>query len=205
MRAQDPSRFESEIRKLEATPRPLFGPRPVVFAGSSSFRMWTNLAADMKGLTVVNCGFGGSHMSDLVHFAPRIVLPLRPKHIVVYEGDNDLAGNKTPEVVFQDFQAFVDRVHRDRPEARISFVSVKPSPSRRKLLESQRELNRRLREYADTDRRLGYIDVFTPMLDDRGEPRPELFGPDKLHLNRRGYELWAGTIRAHLGVAGGRR
>lgn len=198
--AQDPARFESEIRKLEALPRPLFGVRPVVFAGSSSFRMWTNLTADMKGVTVVNCGFGGSHMSDLVHFAPRIVLPFRPKHVIVYEGDNDLAANKTPAAVFRDYEAFVARVHRDRPEARISFVSVKPSPSRRKLLEAQRELNRLLREYAKTDRRLGYIDVFTPMLDDQGEPRPELFGPDKLHLNSRGYDLWTGAVRAYLGA-----
>jgi hypothetical protein len=39
-----------------------------------------------------------------------------------------------------------------------------------------------------------YVDVFTPMLDTRGQPRPELFGADSLYMTRAGYLLWRSLL-----------
>lgn len=108
----------------------------VLFVGSSSIRMWTTLAEDFSDMRTINRGFGGSEIADTTRYAERIVLPYRPRAIVMYAGDNDLMNGKSPQGVRDDFAAFVTRVRRDLPNVCIGFISVKPSPSRRHLLES---------------------------------------------------------------------
>jgi lysophospholipase L1-like esterase len=141
-------------------------------------------------VNVVQRGFGGSEISDVVHYAPRIVLPYKPRLIVFYAGDNDLNAGESPESVLRDFQAFADLVWRSLPETRIAFVSIKPSGSRWALVDKMRAANEMIRAYAAGDSRLSYVDVFTPMLGADGKPREELFVADRLHLNDQGYALW---------------
>ena len=187
----DPARFEAEIRAFEAAdrakPPPLGG---VVFIGSSSIKNWTDLAADFPGVPVLNRGFGGSTLADVVYYADRILLPYRPRLVVLYAGDNDLAEGRTPERVVRDYRAFVARLRSAWPAARLAFVSIKPSPSRRAYIDRMRETNQRIRSEIARDSLLAYVDVFTPMLGARGQPRPELFLDDSLHMTRAGYLLW---------------
>ena len=191
------NRFEKEIAAYEAIDRKS-PPKPggVLFYGSSSVRLWKTLADDYAGMPVLNRGFGGSTAADALMYAERIVLPCRPATIVYYEGDNDLSKGRTPEQVLADYQAFAARVHSALPETRILFVSVKPSPKRLELLPIQRKMNEMTSAWIDKakDPRLGFVDVFTPMLDDAGRPRADLFGPDRLHMNRDGYKIWTGAI-----------
>jgi lysophospholipase L1-like esterase len=194
-----PARWEPEIRAFEAAD--LTNPPPrgaILFIGSSSIRLWKSLAEDFKPLAVINRGFGGSELSDSVFFAGRIVIPYRPKQIVLYSGDNDLAAGKSPQQLLTDFQAFVRGARSALPDTRISYISVKPSPSRRHLMDRMREANRLISDWARTQDRLDFIDVFTPMLGPDGEPRPEIFAPDKLHLNAAGYQLWTRIVRPYL-------
>lgn len=197
--AEPLARWEPEIRAFEAADRENPPPKTaILFIGSSSIRLWKTLATDFKEHPVINRGFGGSHMEDSVALADRIVLPYQPRQIFVYAGDNDLAAGKTPERVLGDFQAFVEKVHGRLEETRIAYISIKPSPSRWHLADKIRTANRLVREFTATDRRLDYVDVFTPMLGTDGSPREELFVGDKLHLNEHGYRLWAKTVRPHL-------
>ena len=123
--------FESEIAEIEARDRVDARTRGgIVFVGSSSIRMWQTLAADFPGLPVLNHGFGGSTLADVIWFAPRIVLPYAPREIVLYAGDNDIAAGRTPEQVLDDYSAFVRLVRSTLPSTRLVFVSIKPSPSR---------------------------------------------------------------------------
>jgi lysophospholipase L1-like esterase len=189
--ADHPTRFEAEIRAFEAAdrakPPPLGG---IVFVGSSSIKNWTDVAADFPGVPVLNRGFGGSTLADVVYYADRIVLPYHPRLVVVYAGDNDVAEGRAPERVVDDYRAFVARLKSARPAARVAFVSIKPSPSRRVFMDRAREANRRIRAEIVRDSLQVYVDVFTPMLDTTGQPRPELFLADSLHLTRAGYLLW---------------
>jgi lysophospholipase L1-like esterase len=194
-----PGQFEREIKAFEALDRV----RPpatnsLLFIGSSSIRLWKTLAEDMKGLPVINRGFGGSQMSDVTYFADRIVLPYRPREVIVYAGDNDLAAGKTPEQVRNDYAAFVTKVLGALPKTRITYISIKPSPSRWQLAEKIRAANSLISQFTASDERLDFIDVFTPLLGNDGKPRPELFVADKLHLNEIGYQVWATIIRARL-------
>ena len=189
------NKWEPEIKKFEESDRQTPPPKDaVLFIGSSSIQMWKSLADDFPGTKVINRGFGGSELADSTFYVDRIVVPYRPKMVVLYAGDNDLANGKTPQQVFEDYKVFVESFHRKLPTARIAFVSIKPSPARASLLQSMKEANGLIKAYATHARRLVYIDVFTPMLGKDGSPRPELFGPDKLHMNSEGYSLWTSVI-----------
>ncbi|HET8656550.1 MAG TPA: SGNH/GDSL hydrolase family protein [Longimicrobiaceae bacterium] len=193
------AQWEPEIAAFEAADR-ANPPAPggVVFAGSSSIRMWDSLSADFPGLNVLNRGFGGSQTADLAHFADRIVIPYRPRLVVVYEGDNDLMAGKSPQRVLADYEALVREIHRALPRTRIAYISIKPSPSRWELATEMREANALIRAYSATDPRLAYIDVFDAMLGPDGRPRPEIFRDDELHMNRRGYEIWRSIVAPYL-------
>ncbi|MEO5579525.1 MAG: SGNH/GDSL hydrolase family protein [Gemmatimonadaceae bacterium] len=190
-----PAVFADDIARFEAADR-LAPPRPgsVLFIGSSSIRLWPALEADFPGTDVVQRGFGGSELSDVVHYAPRIVLPYQPRLIVLYAGDNDLAAGKSPAAVFGEFQAFVALVRRALPETRIAFIAIKPSGSRWAMAGKMRAANDLIRGFIASDPRLQYVDVFTPMLGPDGQPREELFVADRLHMSSQGYAIWRDLI-----------
>jgi predicted esterase/lysophospholipase L1-like esterase len=159
------------------------------------------LKDDFPGIPVTNRGFGGSELGDVVHFADRIVVPYNPRLVVLYAGDNDLAAGKSPAQVFNDFQSFVAIMRQKLPDARLAFVAIKPSISRLKIIDKIRETNRLIRDRVSTDDRLIYVDVFTPMLNKSGQPRPELFLEDGLHMNAQGYAIWRDLIAPVVAAA----
>jgi len=173
-------------------------PGGVLFVGSSSIRLWDNLERQFDGATILKRGFGGSRMIDCRQYLSRLVVPYKPKLVVIYAGDNDLAEGRSPEQVAADFGAFVDGVRAELPAARIAYLSIKPSPSRQHLLPAVRQANALIAAYTREGTNLDYIDIHSPMLDAVGAPRAELFGGDRLHLNSSGYELWRTVIAEHL-------
>ncbi|ARP85490.1 SGNH/GDSL hydrolase family protein [Bordetella genomosp. 9] len=174
-------------------------PGGVLFVGSSSIRLWNGLETEFRSLpVVVKRGFGGSRMLDCTRHLRQLVEPYRPRLVLVYAGDNDLAEGRTPRQVLQSFAAFVEGVRQSLPATRIAYISIKPSPARAALMPSIRETNDLIRAYTLQTRNTDFIDVYTPMLDTQGRPRPELFREDALHLNAAGYDLWKRVISAHL-------
>ncbi|HEX4645882.1 MAG TPA: SGNH/GDSL hydrolase family protein, partial [Verrucomicrobiae bacterium] len=168
----------------------------ILFVGSSTIRFWKTLAQDFPDLKVINRGFGGSHLSDSTFFADRIVIPYQPKTIFLYAGDNDLAAGKTPEQVFADYQAFVQKIRAQLPETRIVYLSIKPSPSRWHLKDQIQTANHLISGLKGD--RLMFIDTYSPMLNQDGQPRADLFQKDNLHMNAEGYKLWTSLIKPHL-------
>lgn len=190
--------WETDMQRFEASDAQSPPPRGgVLFIGSSSIRFWDTLAQDFPGVPVINRGFGGSELRDSTWYADRIIVPYAPHQILIYAGDNDLNAGRTPQQLRADFIAFVERVRRDLPKAKIAYISNKPSPSRAQLLPVQREANTLIAAEAQ---RLGvdYIDIFTPMLDASGQPDESLFIEDRLHMNRAGYVIWQRAIAPYL-------
>jgi lysophospholipase L1-like esterase len=167
----------------------------VLFVGSSSIRLWDNLEEQFKDARVLKRGFGGSRLTDCVKHLDRLVITYQPRLVMLYAGDNDLAEGGSPEEVLERVKAFADGVHGRLPDTQITFISIKPSPARRTLLDKARAANELVRAYADTHPMVDYIDVFTPMLAADGAPRAELFRKDALHLNDEGYALWRKIIQ----------
>jgi lysophospholipase L1-like esterase len=194
----EPLRWVSDIEQFEQADR-VHPPVPgsIVFVGSSSIAIWA-LEKDFGYIPVLNRGISGSMLADNVQSVYRIVLPYKPPLVVIYAGENDLVEGETPDRVLHDYQTFTSIVHRKLPTTRIVFVSIKPSIAREALKGKFRETNRLISNFTRTDKRLGYVDVFTPMLDASGRPRPELFLDDGLHMNARGYAIWRERIRPVL-------
>lgn len=190
-----PEKWQKEIDAFvaqDAAQAPKSG--GAVFVGSSSIRMWKTLAEDFPETHVVNRGFGGSQLEDSIHFFDQLVRPHAPRIVVLYAGENDLASGKTPENVLADFQAFSAKIHDAFPEARVAYIAIKPSPSRWKLREEMIRTNSLIAADCAKDSRRVFVDIFTPMLDANGQPRPELFIKDMLHLNDAGYDVWTRAI-----------
>lgn len=194
-----PYPFEEDIQIFEQADRKSFPPSDaILFIGSSSIRMWQTLEEDMAPLPVINRGFGGSQAHHVLHFVDRIVIPYQPRAIVFYEGDNDIAAGKSPQQFIDECRIFADRVQRQLTGTPIFFLSVKPSFSRLQFEEQRREANKLLQELCAGDERLHYIDVSTVMFDETGQLRDDIFLDDQLHLNAKGYELWADIVRKEL-------
>lgn len=195
------SRWEKNIAAFEAADKEQMPPvNGIVFVGSSSIVRWP-LDESFPNLPVIQRGFGGSQLSDSVHFADRIVIPYRPATVVIYAGDNDLGSGKTPQRVLSDYQKFVAKVHKALPETRILYIAVKPSIKRWSLVDKVKETNALIEQAAAKNPRLGYIDIFTPMLGTDGQPREELFVKDGLHLSDKGYALWNKVVGDAIAAA----
>ena len=161
--------------------------------------MWTTLAEDFPGLPVLNRGFGGLQTRHVTAFVPRIVVPYKPKLIVFYCGANDIAtGHLTVADVVRDFKDFVRAVRTPLPQVRIAFISAAPNPARWSLKASYVDLNTQIQAYTASDPQLAFIDVWEAMLGENGQPRPELFIEDRLHMNAHGYALWRDLVGIYL-------
>jgi lysophospholipase L1-like esterase len=191
--------FEKEILAFEAADRTNPPPRgAVLFIGSSSIRLWKTLAADFPQHAVINRGFGGSQIADSVRYTPRLVLPHRPRLVVLYAGGNDINAGKTPDQVLADYRAFVQGVHAALPDTRIACISIAPNPARWTQVDRVRAANALIEAHTRTDPRLRFINVFPHMLGPDGLPQPDLFGQDRLHMNAAGYRIWTRVVAPFL-------
>jgi lysophospholipase L1-like esterase len=193
-----PETWQSDIDKFAAadmeSSRDSVG---VVFVGSSSIRMW-DLEKSFPEKGYLNRGFGGSAICDSTHYFDELIAKHEPRLVVFYAGDNDIAGGKSPQQVQKDFQAFATQFREKLPEAELVYISIKPSIARWKLAEKMREANSIIESLCDKYGPFTFVDVWPVMLNEKGEPRKDIFLEDGLHMNDKGYELWAELLKEHL-------
>ena len=191
--------FISEIKTFEKQDSISFPEKgQIVLAGSSTFRLWFSAKEDLAGFPIINRGFGGSQMSDLNFYFDRIVSKYEPKMILVYEGDNDLASGESPESVFEDFKIFTEKVKTQLPNTKVGFCSIRPSLARVNILEKQKQANKLIQNYCQANANFYYIDIQKEFYSKNGELMPDIFVSDKLHMNKKGYEIWAKATRKFL-------
>lgn len=198
--AQQPVPFENEIKAFEEQDQSTPPPKDaILFTGSSSIKLWQSLKTDFPDKVVLNRGFGGSKLPDVIHFADRAIIPYKPKQVVIYVGENDVAsGNVTAQEVHDRFVTLFTKIRKALPKTPIVFISMKPSPSRRKFLPVTTEANALIKKYIAEQSRAQYLDIYTPMLDASGQIRGELFRADSLHMSPKGYEIWTEKLKPLL-------
>lgn len=192
------NKWEGTIAAFEQKDRQSPPPKNgILFVGSSSIRMW-NTTNSFPTLTTINRGFGGSYLSDVARFAGRIVTPYNPRLIVVYAGGNDIAGKRTAGQVFAAYKDFVAAVRKVLPKTPIIYIAMAPNPKRWLLYPEMQKADALIRDFAAKGDHLRFLDFGPQMLGADGQPRPELFLKDKLHLNAEGYKLWNSLLAPHL-------
>ncbi len=167
----------------------------VLFTGSSSIRMWSTLGLDFDPIPVINRGFGGSTLPEVIHYADRIIFSYHPKLIVLYCGENDISDGATPEQVLNSFKKLDGMIRAKDSTTKLIFISMKPSINRWNLWEKYQKGNAMIQEYINTKDDRYYLDCSTVMLTEAGEPDPSIFVEDKLHMNAKGYEGWKALVR----------
>jgi len=168
----------------------------IVFTGSSSMVLWKTVPQDMAPLPAVNRAFGGSTSAQLWWYADRAILPLRPRMVVIYIGDNDLVqASVSPGNYMKYVRLLRDEIWAADPHVRMVFISTKPSPARWQYWDKFQDANRRLQRMCSRDPRLAYVDISSTLLDAQGQVRPECFLPDKLHLKAEMYAQWTKLVR----------
>jgi lysophospholipase L1-like esterase len=193
--------FANEIaafRKQDSVSRPPSG--AILLVGSSSFRMWKDVQAYFPGYTIINRAFGGSTLQDVIHYARDVIQPYRPRQILIYCGENDLASSDTitPAIVLKRFEILYYLIRKHYKKVPVAFVSIKPSPSRQHLMPKMVEANTLIQNFLKGKRKTRYIDVYSKMLKPDGTPMDDIFIADKLHMNAKGYAIWQKAIEPHL-------
>ncbi|WP_323844631.1 GDSL-type esterase/lipase family protein [Microbulbifer magnicolonia] len=173
-------------------------PGGVVVTGSSSVRMWRpRIQRDLPGIRVIPRGFGGSNMNDLFFYSEQLISKYQPRAVAIYEGDNDIAQGIAPRQVADKFLALGDKLRSENPDLRIYFIAIKPSLARWSLWPKMQQTNRLIEALCDEREGYFYIDVAGALLEN-GRPKRDIFIGDGLHLNEKGYELWAEAVAAVL-------
>ena len=199
--AQDHPPFYNDIQQFKKQDSTGFPPQnAILFIGSSSFTKWTDVQSYFPEYTIINRGFGGSTLPDVIRYANDIIFPYHPKQVVIYCGENDFAAADSPTVktVFDRFKQLFQLIRAKMPDENIVYISLKPSPSRAKRMPMEEEANKLIKSFLSTQRNASFIDVYHKMLDKEGKPLPGIYVEDNLHMNAKGYAIWQKAIQPYL-------
>lgn len=188
----------AQFRNEDSVSYSFKGQHPIVFTGSSSFRMWKNMEKDFAGYPILNRGFGGSTLLDVIRYADDVIVKYNPRQVVIYCGENDLASSDTVTVleVFNRFKTLHGIIKAKFPATPVLFVSIKPSPSRIHLQQKVKDANKLISRFLSGDDK--FIDIFSSMINKDGSIMKELFIEDQLHMNGQGYAIWERIIKPYL-------
>lgn len=201
----DPARFEQDIAAFEAEDRATPPPADaVLFVGSSSIRYW-DVAKAFPALATIKRGYGGSHVSDTIYFADRIVFRYRPSLVVFYAGDADVAAGKSGRQIAADTARLVSMIHARLPATPVVVIGTKPSPLHWPHIDAIRDANRLVGQGLAGDRLAAFVDVEAALLGADGQPRAELYTDNRLNLNDRGYVAWTAAVRPTIERLAARR
>jgi len=170
----------------------------VLFTGSSSIRFWKDPAKDFNDPTILNRGFGGSQIIDLIEKFDQVILQYHPKKIVIYSGDNDVQVGKSAEIVFGDFCTLLGMIKAKLPDTKVYYIAIKPSLNRWAKVLEMKKANTMINEYLNTKSNATFVDIYSPMIGTEGIPCKKWFIEDGLHMTKEGYELWTKILAPYL-------
>jgi len=193
--------FANDITNFKNKDSLAFPPKnAILFVGSSSFTKWTDVQEYFPGYTIINRGFGGSTLLDVIRYEKDIIFPYHPKQIVFYCGENDVASADTisPQIVLGRVKQLITDIRTAMPKVNIVFISLKPAPSRWKMKDRMMASNTLIKKYLKKKKRTSFVNVWDAMLAADGNPIPDIFIQDKLHMNAKGYAIWQKLIAPYL-------
>jgi lysophospholipase L1-like esterase len=199
--AQLPPPFYEDIQAFRKQDEDSMPPKnAILFVGSSSFTMWKDVQDYFPEHTIINRGFGGSTLQDVIRYADDVITPYHAKQIVIYCGENDIAysDKTTPEMVLQRFKKLFKIIRDDNPGVPVAFISLKPSPSRQHLWTKMKKANKLIQQFLAMNKKTKFINVWPAMFNKNGTIKKDIFLDDNLHMNPKGYYIWQKLIQPHL-------
>lgn len=193
------SRFKKEVEQIQIKYDSIWdnSKETVVFTGSSSIRLWKELDELFPNHQIVNTGFGASQSADLLEFTQELIVNFNPQKVFIYEGDNDIAGGIKPKEIIKTTKEILHQVWEHNPSIEIVLISAKPSITRWEFKKKYKRLNRKFKKYSNSDSRIQFLDVWSPMLL-KNKLNTSLFIEDGLHMNAKGYAIWQSLVQSYL-------
>ena len=195
------SSWDKDIQKFEQLDRnEKYHDDAVLFAGSSSIRLWSTLEKDMSPYNIIQRGYGGAKLSDFVVYADRIFSPHKCKAIVIFIA-NDIMGtaqDKTPKEVAALFRNVLKTIRKSHPSTPVFWIAATPTPLRWKVWPEIQKANAMIRNICENKKNTYFIKTDFAFLNENGVPNDELFREDKLHLTVKGYAVWTDIIKKEL-------
>jgi lysophospholipase L1-like esterase len=173
---------------------------PILFIGSSSFTIWKDVGKYFPEHTIVNRGFGGSRLIDVIHYASDVIYPYNPKQVVIYAGENDIAysDSVTSEMVLNRVKSLFYLLRGMYPDISIVYVSIKPSVARQEMMPRMEAANKMIKKFLSNEKNAAFVNVYDKMLLPNGKPDPAIFKEDNLHMNAKGYDIWKKALEPYL-------
>lgn len=193
--------FLNEIKYFKKQDSLHFPPKKaILFIGSSTFTKWKDVQDYFPGHTIINRGFGGSSLPNVIQHANDIIFPYQPKQIVIYCGENDFTGGDhiTADTVTARVKQLIELIRTKYPRVPIAYISIKPSPSRLKYQAKMVEANGMIAKMAKKMRRVTFINTYNSMFNADGSIMQDIFLSDNLHMNAKGYAIWQKIIEPYL-------
>jgi len=191
--SKEPFPFWNEVQKFKAADSVSFpASNQILLIGSSSFTLWKDVQTYFPDRKILNRAFGGSTLVDVIRYRYEVIYPYQPKQVVIYCGENDFASSDTVtvEMVVKRFTTLFNYIRAKYKNVPLAYVSMKPSPSRVHLMPKYKEANKRIQSFLATKPNTKFVDVYSVMLTSTGEPIPDIFKEDQLHMNEKGYAIW---------------
>lgn len=197
--AQKTDPFLTEIKNFKKQDSIKFPPKKaVLFIGSSTFTKWKDVQQYFPTHVIINRGFGGSSLPNVIEHINDVVFPYKPKQIVIYCGENDIAAGATPDEVVARTKQLIDLIRKKYSRVIITYISIKPSPSREKFIPIMKEVNQQVETLIKGMRRASFINTADAMYNADGTIMATIFLSDKLHMNAKGYAIWQKIMEPYL-------
>jgi lysophospholipase L1-like esterase len=191
--------FFKEIQNFKKKDSVQFPPKEaVLFVGSSTFTNWKDAQDYFPKHVIINRGFGGSSLPNVIDYANDIIFPYHAKQVVIYCGENDFTGNATADIVVARVQKLLDLIRSNDPKVHIAYISIKPSPSREKYIPQMKEANKKIEGIIKRMKRAKFINTFDAMFNADGTIIKDIFNSDMLHMNAKGYTIWQKIMEPYL-------
>lgn len=198
LKAQD-APFYNEIRNFKKQDSIKFPPKKaILFIGSSTFTNWKDVQTYFPGHVIINRGFGGSSLPNVINYVPDIVFPYDPKQIVIYCGENDFTGGATPQIVVDRVKQLIELIRTKYPKVPLVYISIKPSPSREKYMPQMVEANEMIAKMVKKMKKVKFVNTYNAMFNPDGTIMTDIFLKDNLHMNAKGYAIWQKIMEPYL-------
>ncbi|MDR6783822.1 lysophospholipase L1-like esterase [Pedobacter africanus] len=191
--------FYKDIQHFKKQDSINFPPKKaILFIGSSTFTNWKDVNAYFPAQTIINRGFGGSSLPDVIRYVEDIVYPYHPRQVVIYCGENDFTGGASADAVVERVAQLLKLIRKKYPRIQVTYISIKPSPSREKYWSLMQEANAKIAAMISKMKRTSYINTYDAMFNTDGKIMTDIFLSDNLHMNAKGYAIWAKIMEPYL-------
>ncbi len=198
--AQQMPPFYDDVQTIKKYDKIYEAPKgSIVFTGSSSIRLWSDMAKAFPEYTVLNRGVGGTRTNDITRYVDDLIVPYAPKQVVIYVGENDISDNAlNADSIFARFKMLYSTIRTKLPTVPLVYIAMKPSPSRVQFIDKVKAANQLISQFIKTEKNIAFVDIYPLMVDGKGNIKEELFRGDRLHMKPEGYALWEKALKPYL-------